>query len=88
MQSLGRTEVTVGQHHFQRQARPDRPWQALRAAGARDDAQRNFRLSEARRLRCNDEIAHHREFAAPAQRPSRNSGDDRFAQHAEKRANW
>lgn len=58
-------------------------WQALRAAGARDDAQLDFRLAELRVVGGDDEVAHHRQLAAAAQGKAADGGDHGLADAAD-----
>ena len=69
----------AGQYQIHRLRPADRARQALRAAHAGNDAERDFRLAELCRLRCNDEITHHRHFAAAAKRKAADRSDDRLA---------
>src|ERR1700694_106545 len=61
-----------------RRARP-----ALRAAGARDDAEIDLRLSESRGVAGNDQVAHQRELAAAAQGVAVQRGDQRLAERGD-----
>ena len=66
--------------HFHRLRLADEAGQPLRAAGAGDDAELDLGLAEFGGVGGEDEIAHHREFAAAAEREARHRGDDRLAQ--------
>ena len=57
-----------GQAHFHGFGLAGSARQALRAAGARNNAQINFRLAEFCRIGSQNKVAHHRQFAATAQR--------------------
>ena len=57
----------------------DRAGQALRAAGAWDDAELDLRLAEFGGVGGENEIAHHRDLASPAKRETGDSGDDGLA---------
>ena len=61
--------------HAQRIVEPDEPRQPLRAARARDDAQRDFGQHEFRRRRCNAIVAGQREFEPSADRRTVQRGD-------------
>src|SRR5882724_10558967 len=52
--------------------------QSLRAAAAGDDAEVDFRLTESRGLRCNDDVAAHCQFTAATKGETANGSDDRF----------
>src|SRR3546814_5775860 len=69
----------AGEAHFHRLRLADRAGEALRAAHAGGDAELDFGLAELRLVRCDDEIGHHREFAAAAQREAVHRGDPRLA---------
>ena len=58
---------------------PTKRVKPLRAAGARHDAELDFRLAELGGVGGDDEVAHHRELAAAAQRKARHRGDHRLA---------
>ncbi len=76
---FGGVHHAAGQHHLHRLGLADEAGQALRAAGAGDDAELDLRLAELRRVGGEDEVAHHRQFAAAAQREAGDRRDHRLA---------
>ncbi len=66
-------------HHIHRLRLADGAGQALRAAHAGHDAERDLGLAELGLVGGDDEVAHHRELAAAAEREARHRGDDRLA---------
>ena len=56
---------------------PDRARQALRAAGAGDDADAGLRLAELRGRRCDDQVARHRQLVPAAEAVAGDRRDDR-----------
>ena len=79
-----RVHRAAGQHHVHGLALAHRTRQPLRATRAGDDAELDLGLTEARRVGGDDEVAHHRQFTAAAQRKAGHRGNHRFA-HAEDR---
>ena len=77
--SLGGLHETAGQMHVHRLGLAHGAGQALGAAKARNDAKVDFGLAELGSIGSDDEIAHHRQFAATAQTIARDSRDDRLA---------
>src|SRR3546814_3068493 len=61
----------------------DETGQALRAAGAGNGADGDFRLAELGAVGGKDEVAHHGDLAAATQRIARHSGDHRLARLGE-----
>ena len=76
---LGGIHHAAGEHHVHRLGLADRARQALRAAGAGDDAELDLGLAEARGVGGDDEVAHHRQLAAAAEREAGHRGDDGLA---------
>jgi hypothetical protein len=76
---LGRVHHAARQTEVHRLRFADGAGQALGAARARDDAQLDLGLTEPGRVGRDDEVAHHREFAAAAERKAGHRGDDRLA---------
>ncbi len=74
----------AGQAPVHRLRLADGARQALRAAHARHRADRHLRLAELRRVRGDDQVAHHRQLAATAQRVARHRGDDGLAHRAQR----
>ena len=70
-------EEAAGEDHVHRHRLADRPRQALRAAGAGDEAELDLRLAELRRLRGDDHVAEHRQLAAAAEAVAGDRRDDR-----------
>lgn len=70
-------DQTSGQAHFHRFGLADGVGQALGAAHAGQDAEFDFRLTEARIIRSEDEVAHQCQFAAAAQSKTCHGGDER-----------
>jgi hypothetical protein len=58
----------AGQAHLHGLGLADHAGEALRAAGARHDAELDLGLAEARRVGGDDDVAHHGELAAAAER--------------------
>lgn len=77
MRFVGGDEA-AGEHHFHGEGFTNGAGEALGAAGARDDPEFYFRLTEAGGFAGNDHIAEHREFAAAAEGEPADCGDDRF----------
>ena len=75
---LGRVHHPAGQAEIHRLGLADRPGHALGAARAGDDAEVDLRLAEPRRVGGDDEVAHHRQLAAAAEREARDRGDHRL----------
>ncbi len=69
----------AGEDHVHRLRLADEPRQPLRRAGARQDADRDLRLTETGRLGGEDEVAHQRQLAAAAERVAGDGSDDRLA---------
>ena len=67
----------AGQAHVHRLGLADQAGQPLRAAGARHDAELDLRLAELGGVGGDDEVAHHGQFAAAAEREAGDRGDDR-----------
>ena len=63
-------------------ALPTEAGEALRAAGARHDAELDLGLAELGRVGGDDDVAHHGELAAAAEREARDRGNDRLAARA------
>ena len=76
---LGGVHHPAGQAHFHRLGLADRARQPLRAAHARRDAELDLRLAELGGVGGDDEVGHHRHFAAAAQREAGDRGDPRLA---------
>mmetsp|Transcript_23312 Transcript_23312/g.40485 ORF Transcript_23312/g.40485 Transcript_23312/m.40485 type:complete len:241 (+) Transcript_23312:2883-3605(+) len=70
---------TAREVHVHRLGLANGAGQALGAADACDNPQIDLGLAKLCRIRRNDEIAHHRQFAAPAQRIAGDSGDHGLA---------
>jgi len=60
-------------------ALPTKTGEALSAAGPRDCAERDLRLSEPRRVGGNHDVAHHRDLAPAAERKPGDRRNDRLA---------
>ena len=71
--------MRAGQHQVHRLGLADRARQALRAAGAGDDAELDLGLAELGAVGGDDEVAHHRQLAAAAEREAGDRGDHRLA---------
>ena len=65
----------AGEAHFHRLGLADRAGEPLRSAHAGRDAELDLGLAEFRVVRGEDEVAHHRELAAAAQRIAGDRGD-------------
>ena len=76
---LGRVHHPAGQAHLHRLGLADEAGEPLRAAGARHDAELDLGLAELRRVGGEDEVAHHGELAAAAEREARHRRDHRLA---------
>ncbi|MPL85440.1 hypothetical protein SDC9_31408 [bioreactor metagenome] len=76
---LGRIHEAAGQMHVHRLRLADEAGQPLRAAHAGDDAEVDLGLAELGVLGGDDEIAHHRQLAAAAERIARHRRDHRLA---------
>ena len=76
--------MRAGQHHVHRLGLADRARQALRAAGAGDDAELDLGLAELRGVGGDDDVAHHRQLAAAAEREAGDRGDHRLAHLADR----
>src|SRR5205823_13794624 len=74
---LLRADEAPGEDELVRDPLPHRARQALRPAGAGDDAEVYLRLTELRGLRRHDDVADHRELAASTERESGDRSDDR-----------
>ena len=68
-----------GQAHLHRLGLADRERQALRSAHAGGDAELDLGLAELGAVGGDDEVGHHRHFAAAAEREARHRGDPRLA---------
>ena len=77
---LGRVHHAAGEAQIHRLGFADEAGEPLGAAGAGNDAELDFRLAEFGAVGGEDEVAHHRQFAAAAEREARDRGDDRLAQ--------
>ena len=77
---LGGVHHAAGQDHVHGLGLADRARQALRAAHARHDAELDLGLAELGGVGGDDDVAHHRQLAAAAERKARDRGDDRLAQ--------
>ena len=69
----------AGQAHLHGLGLADEPGQALGAAHARHDAELDLGLAELGVVGRDDEVAHHGELAAAAEREARHRGDHRLA---------
>nr|POF14306.1 hypothetical protein CFP56_03330 [Quercus suber] len=69
-------EVLAGEDQLHRAALADRAGQTLRAPGAGDDAQLDLRLAEVGFRRAVEDVAHHGQLAATAQRVPVDGRDD------------
>jgi hypothetical protein len=69
----------AGEHQIHRLGLADRARQPLGAARAGNDAKLDLRLTESRGVRRQDEIAHHCELTAAAERKACDGGDDRLS---------
>ena len=80
---LGGVHHPRGQDHVHRLRLAHRAGQPLGATGAGQNAEIDLRLAELRGIGGEDEVAHHRQLAAAAQRKARDRGDHRLlhAQH-------
>ena len=76
---LGGVHHPAGEAQIHRLRFADRPRQPLGAADARDGAERDLRLAEFRGVGGDDDVAHHRQFAAAAERVAGDRGDGRLA---------
>jgi hypothetical protein len=72
-------DEACGEAHVHRLRLAHGARQALRTAGAGQDAQLDFGLAELRGIGGVDHVAHHCQFAAAAQREAGDGGDDRLA---------
>ena len=79
---LGRIHHAARERHVHSFGLAHRARQPLRAARAGDDAQLDLGLAEFCVVGCNDEIAHHRQLAAAAEREAAHGCDHRFANAA------
>ena len=75
---LGGVHHAAGQAHFHGLRLADETGQSLGSAGTGDNPQLDFRLPELGVVGGQDEIAHHRHFAAPAEGETSHRGDNRF----------
>ena len=75
---LARAERRSGQNSVQRFLRPNEPRQALRAAGARDDAELDLRQAAFRRGRGDTIMRRQRHFEPAPERRAVDRGDDRL----------
>ena len=80
---LGGVHHAAGQRHVHGLGLADGARQALRAAGAGNDAELDLGLAEARVVGGDDEVAHHRQLAAAAERKSADRRDHRLADLAD-----
>ena len=76
---LGGIHHPPGQAQIHRLGLADKARQALRPAGARHRAELDLGLAEARSVGGDDDVAHHRDLAAAAERKAGDRGDDRLA---------
>ena len=76
---LGRIHHAAGQDQVHRLGLADRARQPLRAADAGNDAELDLGLAELRVVGGDDDVAHHRELAAAAEREARDRRDHRLA---------
>ena len=72
-----RVEAPTGEHQLHRPLLADRAREALRAAAARDDPERDLGLAELGRLGGDDQVADERQLTAAAERPAGDRGDHR-----------
>jgi hypothetical protein len=79
---FNRVHHAAGQGQVHRLGFANGTRQALGATGAGNDAKFDFRLTKAGVVGGNDEVAHHRQFAAAAQGKAADGGDDWFAHAA------
>ena len=79
---LGGIHHPAGEAQVHRLGFADRPRQPLRAADAGDGAERDLRLAEFRGVGGDDDVAHHRQFAAAAERIAADRRDRRLAASA------
>ena len=76
---LRRVHHAAGQAHLHRLGLADEAGQPLRAAGARHDAELDLGLAELGGVGGDDEVAHHGELAAAAEREAGDRRDRRLA---------
>ena len=76
---FGGVHHPAGQAHLHRLGLADRAGQALRSAHAGRDAELDLGLAELRAVGGDDEVGHHRQLAAAAQREAGDRGDPRLA---------
>lgn len=70
----------TGNHHRQGLPYADEAWQALRAAGARQDAERDFRETQLRSARRDAPVAAQRKLQAASERKAMNGRHDRLVE--------
>mmetsp|Transcript_27119 Transcript_27119/g.81335 ORF Transcript_27119/g.81335 Transcript_27119/m.81335 type:complete len:279 (+) Transcript_27119:42-878(+) len=73
-------ELVAGEAHAHGLGLAHRAHEALRAAGARDRAQQDFGLAKSRLLAADDDVAHHGQLTAAAQREAVHRRDRRRPQ--------
>ena len=78
-QRLLGVEAAAGQHQLHRPLLADHAREALGAAAAGDDPERDLGLAELGRLGGDDHVAEQRQLAAAAEREARDGGDQRRA---------